>query len=139
LSRSLTSTLLPSRVTAARMLLSRSSVRASPAKASAFFVNAAFISTCIRKCTPPRKSRPRYIGNARRLAIHFGERDTRFSATMYGASLGSAISALAIASRAFSCVSVSAKRARTEVPSRATKSALTLAAFNASCTRPTSA
>jgi hypothetical protein len=138
-SRTRTSTLLPSRVTAARMLLSRSSVRASPAKASAFFVSAAFMSTCIRKCTPPRRSRPRYIGSARTLAIHFGERETRLSATMYGASFGSEISALLIASRALSWVSVSAKRARTDVPSSATKSAFRLADFNASCTRVTSA
>ena len=47
-----------------RMFLSRSSVRMSPVSDSAFLVSAAFMSTCIRKCTPPRRSRPRYIGSA---------------------------------------------------------------------------
>jgi hypothetical protein len=51
----------------------------------------------------------------------------------------SGLSALAIASLALICVSVSEKRARTEVPSSCTKSAGRLADFSASCTRPTSA
>jgi hypothetical protein len=65
-----------------RMFLSRSSVRTSPVSDSAFLVSADFMSTCIRKCTPPRRSRPRYIGSARMRAIQVGERDSRFSATM---------------------------------------------------------
>ena len=72
-SRKRTSTALPSRVMPAwRMFLSRSSVRTSPASASAFLVSAAFMSTCIRKCTPPRRSRPRYIGSARSAGSHVG-------------------------------------------------------------------
>ena len=41
-----------------------------------------FMSTCIRKCTPPRRSSPRYIGKACTAAKARGERESRFSATM---------------------------------------------------------
>ena len=44
--------------------------------------SAAFMSTCSRKCTPPRRSRPRYIGSAPIAASHCGDDDSRFSATM---------------------------------------------------------
>mmetsp|Transcript_11784 Transcript_11784/g.27677 ORF Transcript_11784/g.27677 Transcript_11784/m.27677 type:complete len:359 (+) Transcript_11784:2229-3305(+) len=82
-SRNATSTLLASRVMPAwRRFFSRSSERTSPVSASAFLVRAAFMSTCIRKCTPPRRSRPRYIGLACRAESHCGERDSRFSATI---------------------------------------------------------
>ncbi len=64
-----------------RMPLSRSTVRASPARLSSFLSTAPFMSTCSRKCTPPRRSRPRYIGSACSDVSHFGEPDSRFSAT----------------------------------------------------------
>ena len=41
--------------------------RTSPVLLSRRLVSACFMSTCSRKCTPPRRSRPRYIGSARRL------------------------------------------------------------------------
>ena len=65
------------------------------------------MSTCIRKWTPPRRSRPRYIGSACTAVSHVGERDSRFSATMYAGSRGSGLSARWIASLAFICASVS--------------------------------
>src|SRR5688572_31756239 len=37
----------------------------SPASDSAFLVSAACMSTCSMKCTPPRRSSPRYMGAAR--------------------------------------------------------------------------
>jgi hypothetical protein len=48
------------------------------------------------------------------------------------------LSARAIASLALSCASVSAKRARTDVPSSCTKSAFSPACRRACSTRPTS-
>ena len=47
-----------------RMFLSRRSARASAASESSFLFSAPAMSTCSRKCTPPRRSRPRYIGSA---------------------------------------------------------------------------
>ena len=44
-----------------------------------------------RKCTPPRRSRPRYIGRACRLVSHFGDADSRFSATTYWRVFGSGL------------------------------------------------
>ncbi|MCY1229233.1 hypothetical protein D9M72_415900 [compost metagenome] len=64
-----------------RIFLSRSSVRASPARLSSFLSTAPFMSTCSRKCTPPRRSRPRYIGSACMAVSQRGEPDSRFSAT----------------------------------------------------------
>ena len=64
-----------------RMFLSRSRVRASPANASIRFDSAVFMSTCIRKWTPPRRSRPRYIGSAWMAVSQRGDAATRFSAT----------------------------------------------------------
>ena len=63
-----------------------------------------------------------------------GERDTRFSATMYMGSEGSVISAFWITSLALSCSSGVLKRARSEVPSSDSESGLTLAAFKADST-----
>ena len=89
-----------------RTFFSRSMLRRSPASDSAFLVSAACMSTCSMKCTPPRRSRPRYIGAARSADSHVGEPDSRFSATTYGGSLGSGTRAFWIASLALSWVSV---------------------------------
>src|SRR5471032_2846489 len=81
-SRNLISSVSPTRsMPAWRMFLSRSRLRAAACAPCTRLVSAAFVSTCIRKCTPPRKSRPRYIGSARRFCIHCGVFDCRFSAT----------------------------------------------------------
>ncbi|MNT88353.1 hypothetical protein D3C72_2289060 [compost metagenome] len=64
-----------------RMLLSRSAVRMSPAYDSAFLVKAACMSTCSMKCTPPRRSRPRYMGMACIEVSHLGDSENMFSAT----------------------------------------------------------
>ncbi|MCY1548679.1 hypothetical protein D9M68_848030 [compost metagenome] len=81
-SRKVTSTVWPLRLTwVPRMLLSRKVVRRSLANDSAFLSMAPFMSTCSRKSTPPRRSRPRYIGNACSDVSQAGERETRFSAT----------------------------------------------------------
>ena len=64
-----------------RTFFSRKVVRMSPASDSVFLVNAAGMSTCSMKCTPPRKSNPRYIGAAFKADNHAGERDNRLSAT----------------------------------------------------------
>ena len=50
--------------------------------------SAAFMSTCSRKWTPPRRSRPRYIGSAPIDASQRGEVGSRLSATMYSALSG---------------------------------------------------
>ncbi len=82
-SRKRTATLLPSReMPVWRMFLSRSKVRMSPVSDSAFLTSADFMSTCIRKYTPPRRSRPRNIGSACSADSQLGDRDSRFSATM---------------------------------------------------------
>ena len=41
----------------------------------------ALVSTCSRKCTPPRRSRPRYIGSAPRLCSQRGVFGSRLKAT----------------------------------------------------------
>ena len=113
-SRNRTSTSLPARlIPACRRFFSRSSVRSSPVSASMRLSTACRMSTCIRKCTPPRRSRPRYMGAARRAASHCGVRGTRFSATTKLGSAASRLSARSTTSLALSWVSVSAKRART--------------------------
>jgi hypothetical protein len=64
----------PSRLMPAwRMFLSRIRVRRSAAVESSRLVSAPFMSTCSRKCTPPRRSRPRYIGRACSAVSHCGE------------------------------------------------------------------
>ena len=64
-----------------RMFLSRNKLRTSPANASYRLIAACFKSTCSKKCTPPRKSRPKYIGRARSSPSQRGEADKRFRAT----------------------------------------------------------
>ena len=78
---------------------------------------AACMSICSRKCTPPRRSRPRYIGSARIAVSQFGEAGSRFSATTYVGFAGSGLSERSTVSFALSCVSVSVKRTRTPVAS----------------------
>ena len=74
---------LPSRAMPAwRRFLSRSWLRISAAIESRRLVIAPFMSTCNRKCTPPRRSRPRYMGSARMEVSHCGEEDSRLSATL---------------------------------------------------------
>ncbi len=81
-SRKRTRSVCPSRVMPAwRRSFSRSSPRNSPENASRRFCSAACMSTCSRKCTPPRRSRPRYIGSACSAVSQPGEDDSRFSAT----------------------------------------------------------
>ncbi len=104
---------LPSRETAVRSCFSRSVVFVSVSSVSIFLSRAAFRSTCSRKWTPPRRSRPRYIGSACSLSIQRGDRGTMFSATEYG---GASLSAPAfrpalMTSRAWIWVSVLEKRA----------------------------
>ena len=65
-----------------RTFLSRRVVRISPLRDSARLVSAPSISTWSMKCTPPRKSRPRYMGRAPMLPSQVGERESRFRATM---------------------------------------------------------
>jgi len=60
----------------------RISERRSVEYRSAALSSAAFMSTCSRKCTPPRRSSPRYIGTAPIAASHCGDADSRLSATM---------------------------------------------------------
>ncbi len=82
-SRNWTCTTWPLRaIPACRMFLSRSRVRRSAATESRRLLSALFMSTCNRKCTPPRKSRPRYIGRALMLVSQLGEFDKRLSATL---------------------------------------------------------
>ncbi len=64
-SRKRSTTFWPSRPTPVYwMLFSRIRERMSVVKRSAALSSAPFMSTCSRKCTPPRRSRPRYIGSA---------------------------------------------------------------------------
>ena len=65
-----------------RNLIDAGGAYVSTLPGAAFFDSADFMSTCIRKCTPPRRSRPRYIGSACSRASQVGERGSRFSATM---------------------------------------------------------
>ncbi len=74
-------TVLPSRVTAGCSDFSRISERVSEYSVAIFLSSAAFRSTCSRKCTPPRRSRPRYIGLALSAVSQRGARATRFSET----------------------------------------------------------
>ena len=53
----------------------------SAANESIFCDSAAFMSTCNIKCTPPRKSKPKYMGAACKAVNHSGERDNKFKAT----------------------------------------------------------
>ena len=76
-----------------RTFFSRKLVRMSPASDSAFLVRAAGMSTCNMKCTPPRKSKPKYMGAAFKALSHAGERDNKLSATTYEASFTSGTSA----------------------------------------------
>ena len=64
-----------------RAFFSRNAKRISPVNASTFFVKAAGMSTCNMKCTPPRKSKPKYIGAAPKLVNHLGDSVTWFNAT----------------------------------------------------------
>ncbi len=64
-----------------------------------------------------------------------GERDNRFSATMYDGSPASGTSAFCTASLALSCVSVLSNRALIELPSKVMASTVIPAALSASCTR----
>ena len=97
-----------------RRFLSRNNVRPSPVSASRRLAIALFMSTCIRKCTPPRKSRPRYIGNAWIAVSQRGESATRLSATTYVESSALGFSAFCSASFARSCASLSDTRTRTD-------------------------
>ncbi len=139
-SRKRISTVWASRVTPAwRRSASRSSARLSPTTDSARRVSAACMSTCIRKCTPPRRSSPRYIGSAWMRVSHCGDWLTRLSATTNDGSAGSGLSARAMTSRARICTSVVAKRARTDWPSNWIRSALTPASLSAAATRASTA
>ena len=64
-----------------RTFFSRNAVRISPDRDSAFLVNAACMSTCSMKCTPPRRSSPKYMGAAPSDDSQAGERESRLSAT----------------------------------------------------------
>ena len=135
-SRKRISTASPTRAMPAwRTFLSRISVRRSPAMPSMRLDSACFMSTCSRKCTPPRRSRPRYIGSACRRVSHCGESDSRFSATIQLGSCGSVLSARPITSLARNWVSVSRKRTLTELLSRNRPVFSMPAAFSAASTR----
>ena len=71
---------------------------------SAFLVKAACMSTCSMKCTPPRKSSPRYMGKAWRTSATAGERDNKVQRHHIGGSVGSGFKAFCSASLAFSWV-----------------------------------
>jgi hypothetical protein len=103
-----------------RMPFSRSCPRTSAARFSMRLVIAACMSICSRKCTPPRRSSPRYIGRAWIAVSQFGEAGSRFRATVYDLSALSGLSARSSVSRALSCVSGSVKRTRTPVASTCT-------------------
>ncbi len=92
------------------------------------------MSTCSMKCTPPRRSSPRYMGWAPRAESQAGVRGTRFSATINIGSVGSVMSAFSMASLALSCSSGVANRARTELPSSPRVSGVTPAACKAAST-----
>ena len=93
------------------------------------------MSTCSMKCTPPRKSSPRYIGLALMAASQAGERDTRLSATMCAGSAASGFRVRSMASLAFSWVSGVSKRAHTELPSSVRRWGVTPADCSALSTR----
>ena len=81
-SRKRTRIVWPSRAMPAwRTFFSRSWPRSSAAMFSTRLVIAALVSTCRRKCTPPRRSRPRYIGSAWIAVSQVGEAESRLSAT----------------------------------------------------------
>ena len=76
-------TVSPSRLTPTYEMRSlRKTMRKSPTKRSAALLKAAFMSTCNKKCTPPRKSKPKYIGLAPTLRSQSGERESRLRATV---------------------------------------------------------
>ena len=83
-----------------RRFFSRKALRKSPLKESSFLVRAACMSTCNMKCTPPRKSRPRYIGAAFKVDNQVGVRGIKFSATTYAGLAASGLSACCMASLA---------------------------------------
>ena len=126
----------PSRFTPPwRIFLSRKARRTSLVSVSMRLVMAACMSTCKVKCTPPRKSRPRYMGLACKAASQAGEREIRFSATTYEGSLGSGIRAFSSTPLALSCSSSLSKRARIEPPSKVMAKGLTSACANKLSTR----
>ena len=94
-----------------------------------------FMSTCSRKCTPPRRSRPRYIGRACMPVSHFGEADSRLSAITYCGSCASGLNCFSSKSFAFSWVSVSLSRTLTPLASRKMPSWTTPAVFSVVSTR----
>ncbi len=93
------------------------------------------MSTCSMKCTPPRRSSPRNMGRAWMALSHAGVREIWLSATTKLGSFASGTRAFWITSFALSWFSSVSKRARTEVPSTATRSAVRLAAARACSTR----
>ena len=126
----------PSRFTPPwRTFLSRSRLRRSALVASNRLVSAPFMSTSSRKCTPPRRSRPRYIGRAPKLVSHCGELDSRFSATTYCGSAGSGLNCFSNRSLTLSWVSVSFRRTFTPLVSRKVPLLSMLAALSVLSTR----
>ena len=117
-----------------RMFFSRSSRRMSPASDSARLVSAACMSTCSMKCTPPRRSSPRYIGLACSAVSQAGERDSKLSATTKAGLAGSGESAAWMASLARPWMSVLPKRALMEPASSVMPSAAMPACWSACST-----
>ena len=101
-----------------RIDLSRSALRRSALLESRRLISAPSISTCSRKCTPPRRSRPRYIGSAPSEVSHCGELESRFRAMTYFGSLASGLNCFSRTSLALSWVSVSFRRTLTPLVSR---------------------
>ena len=119
-----------------RRFFSRKALRKSPLKESSFLVRAACMSTCSMKCTPPRKSSPKYMGAACRADNQVGVRGIKFSATTYPGLAASGFKACWIASLACSCCSVVSNRALSELFSRPIKVGVSEAALSASSTLP---
>src|SRR5260363_392768 len=84
--------------------------RARFASASSFLASAPAISTCNWKCTPPRKSRPKYMGRAYSALSQAGEALCRLSATIYAGSEASGFRLFDSSSLTRNWVSVSASR-----------------------------
>jgi len=135
-SRARISIWLPSRLMPPwRTSFSRSATRMSLASVSRRLVMAVRMSTCSMKCTPPRRSSPRYMGWALMAASQAGERDTRLSAMMWAGSAASGLSARSMTSLALSWVSGVSKRAHTELPSSVRRWGVRPAACSAPSTR----
>ena len=99
-----------------RTRASRRSVRTSPAYRSSAWATAAGMSTSMRKWTPPRRSRPRYIGRRPVAASHRGMAGARLRATIWPGPRSARRRSCAL-----SWASVSPKRARIRPSSRVTR------------------